>query len=34
MERRAEADGKNRRPQGWSEGKEHVENKGLGMLLA
>lgn len=29
MEGRAEADGKNRRPQGWRERREHVENKGM-----
>lgn len=27
MEGRAEADGTNRRPQGWRERREHVENK-------
>ncbi|TNN79958.1 Threonylcarbamoyladenosine tRNA methylthiotransferase [Liparis tanakae] len=29
MEGRAEADGKNRGPQGWRERREHVENKGI-----
>jgi len=29
MEGRAEADGKNRGPQGWREKREHVENKGM-----